>query len=63
MNNINKFFINGKWVEPNSNETLSVINPATEEVICDKKYYKADEDHFRSSNILGIIHCFNNKFK
>ena len=35
MNNINKFFINGKWVEPNSNETLSVINPATEEVICD----------------------------
>ena len=35
----------------------------TEEVICDKKYYKADKDHFRSSNILGIIHCFNNKFK
>ena len=35
MNNNNKFFINGKWVEPNSNETLSVINPATEEVICD----------------------------
>ena len=35
MNNNNKFFINGKWVEPNSNETLSVINPATEEVICE----------------------------
>ena len=35
----------------------------TKEVICDKKYYKADEGHFRSSNILGIIHCFNNKFK
>ena len=35
MNNNNKFFINGKWVEPNSSETLSVINPATEEVICD----------------------------
>ena len=31
----NKFFINGKWVEANSKETLSVINPATEEVICD----------------------------
>ena len=35
MNNKNKFFINGKWVKPSSNETLSVINPATEEVICD----------------------------
>ena len=35
MKNNNKFFINGKWVEPNSKETLSVINPANEEVICD----------------------------
>ena len=35
MNNNNKFFINGKWVKPSSNETLSVINPATEEVICE----------------------------
>ena len=33
MNNNKKFFINGKWVEPNSSETLSVINPATEEII------------------------------
>ena len=33
--NHNKFFINGKWVEPNSKETLAVINPANEEVICD----------------------------
>lgn len=35
----------------------------TKEVICDKKYYQADEGQFRSSNILGIIHCFKNKFK
>ena len=35
MKNNNKFFINGKWVDPNSKETLSVINPATEEVICE----------------------------
>ena len=35
----------------------------TKEVICDKKYYQADEGHFRSSNILGIINCFKNKFK
>ena len=33
--NYNKFFINGKWVEPNSKEMLPVINPANEEVICD----------------------------
>ena len=35
----------------------------TKEVLSDKKYYQADESYFRSSNILGIIHCFNNKFK
>ena len=33
--NYNKFFINGNWVEPNSKDTLPVINPANEEVICD----------------------------
>ena len=32
--NYNKFFINGNWVEPNSKDTLPVINPANEEVIC-----------------------------
>ena len=35
MQNSKFFYINGEWVEPNSKETLSVINPATEEVICD----------------------------
>ncbi|MEM1434383.1 MAG: aldehyde dehydrogenase family protein [Pseudomonadota bacterium] len=28
-----KFYINGEWVEPSGNETLDVINPATEEAI------------------------------
>ena len=28
------FFIDGSWVKPNSNRTLSVINPSTEESIC-----------------------------
>ena len=28
------FFIDGSWVEPNSNRTLTVINPSTEESIC-----------------------------
>ena len=26
----NKFFINGKWIEPAGRSTLDVINPATE---------------------------------
>ncbi|MFN5880150.1 MAG: aldehyde dehydrogenase family protein, partial [Burkholderiales bacterium] len=29
-----KFFIDGQWVAPHSSRTLPVINPATEEVIC-----------------------------
>ena len=33
MENTNKFYINGEWVEPSSSETLEVINPATEEAI------------------------------
>jgi aldehyde dehydrogenase (NAD+) len=26
-----KFFINGRWIEPENRQTLDVINPATEE--------------------------------
>ncbi|WP_278926792.1 aldehyde dehydrogenase family protein [Staphylococcus auricularis] len=33
MKNYTKQYINGEWVDSNSNETLEVINPATEEVI------------------------------
>ena len=33
MENLQKFYINGKWVEPRSKNTMSVINPATEEQI------------------------------
>ncbi len=33
MENTNKFYINGEWVEPSTSETLEVINPATEEAI------------------------------
>ncbi len=31
MENKKKFYISGKWVEPNSKEEIKVINPATEE--------------------------------
>ena len=33
MENLQKFYINGKWVEPRSKSTMPVINPATEEQI------------------------------
>jgi len=33
MSNNGKFYINGKWVEPQSAETVEVINPATEEAV------------------------------
>ena len=33
MSNRQKFYINGAWVAPSTNDTLAVINPATEEPI------------------------------
>ena len=33
MSNRQKFFINGEWVQPSTDATLEVINPATEEPI------------------------------
>ena len=33
MDNLQKFYINGEWVSPVSTQTMTVINPATEEVI------------------------------
>lgn len=33
MHNLQKFFINGEWVEPKGSEVLDVLNPATDEVV------------------------------
>ncbi len=33
MQNAQKFYIDGQWVEPHSKQTLAVLNPATEAVI------------------------------
>ena len=33
MSNDLKFYINGEWVNSESNETIDVINPANEEII------------------------------
>jgi len=35
MNNIDRFYIGGAWVAPQSTATHSLVNPATEERICD----------------------------
>src|SRR5438552_15417606 len=35
---VKKMYIDGKWVEADDGRTLGVINPATEEVICDVAY-------------------------
>ncbi len=42
MRDYTKQYINGEWVESNSNETIEVINPATEE--SELKGNKADVD-------------------
>ena len=33
MENLQKFYINGKWVKPNSTKTMAVLNPANEDLI------------------------------
>ena len=33
MENLDKFYIDGKWVAPNSKQEMPVINPATEKKI------------------------------
>ena len=33
MENLQKFYINGKWIKPNSTKTMAVLNPATEDLI------------------------------
>ena len=33
MNNNQKFYINGKWVNPISKDILDVTNPANEDII------------------------------
>ena len=33
MDNIGKFYINGKWVTPKSSDKMSVLNPATEDKV------------------------------
>ena len=33
MQNLQKFYIDGQWVAPQSSKKMPVVNPATEEVI------------------------------
>ena len=32
MENLKRFYINGQWVDPISDQTMQIINPATEEI-------------------------------
>jgi len=34
MEHAKQFYINGEWVQPSTSDVLDVINPATEEPIC-----------------------------
>ena len=33
MKQLNKFYINGNWVTPSNNESMDIINPATEQSV------------------------------
>ena len=69
MRNFTKQYINGEWVESASNETIDVINPATEEVIgkiakgnnedVNKAVQAADDVYlsFRHSSVDERKHC------
>ena len=41
--NMLKFYINGKWVEPISQNRMGVENPATEEIVCEVAMGNADD--------------------
>jgi succinate-semialdehyde dehydrogenase/glutarate-semialdehyde dehydrogenase len=42
---LKRMYIDGKWVEASNGGTLGVINPATEEVLCDVAYGGRDDAH------------------
>ena len=41
----NKFYINGKWIQPTDRDTLDVINPATEEAFATISLGTANDVH------------------
>lgn len=43
MHRSNQFYIDGAWVAPLSTQTLPLINPANEEVLCDLALGKAED--------------------
>ena len=46
-----KFYINGEWVNPKSNQTIDIINPATEDVCAEISLGNKDD-----VNELSLIH-------
>ena len=52
---INKFYINGKWVTPNGSEIIDIYNPATEEKV--GQVVSGNED-----DVNAAVHAANNAF-
>ncbi len=72
MTNYNKFYINGKWIEPVGKEKVAILNPASEETICDitlanetelDEAVSSAKEAFCSFSIISVkekIELFNN---
>ena len=57
MRNTDKFYINGEWVAPLTNETCEVINPATEEPIANIALgSKQDVDGISAAKLRHYFH-------
>ena len=50
MENLEKFFINGQWVEPISTEKMPVLNPANQNEIG----HGIENNHRHTSSLTGI---------
>ena len=53
MENLENFYINGRWVTPNSTETMPVSNPATEQKLM-KPSLRTDHHDDLSSQLSTI---------
>ena len=58
-----KFYINGEWVNPKSNQTIDIINPATEEVCAEISLGNKDDvnDAVQSAKIAFKTWAFSTK--
>ena len=55
MENLQKFYINGDWVTPQSKNTMPVMNPATEEQIGIVAMGNVDDVNLDSGKTVGAV--------